>query len=159
MIFVILGTQKFQFNRLLRKLDELIDNSTVTEEVFAQIGYSDYEPQFYNYVRFMDQELFLEMEKSADLIITHGGTGAVISAVKNHKKVIAVPRQSRYGEHVDDHQKELVEQFTQAGIIESCNDMADLGELIRKTKTREFNTYISGTQKYLNRISTYIENL
>ena len=45
MIFVTLGSQKFQFDRLLRKIDELIDIGVITDEVFAQIGASTYIPQ------------------------------------------------------------------------------------------------------------------
>lgn len=51
-----------------------------------------------------------EMEK-ANIVITHGGTGAIIGAVKKGKKVIAVPRRAKYGEHVDDHQLQLIKQF------------------------------------------------
>ena len=45
MIFVTLGSQKFQFNRLLKAVDEL----DTDDEIFAQIGYSNYKPQNYAY--------------------------------------------------------------------------------------------------------------
>lgn len=41
MIFVTLGSQKFQFNRLLQAVDKL----QTDDEIFAQIGYSDYKPK------------------------------------------------------------------------------------------------------------------
>lgn len=45
-IFITLGSQKFQFNRLLKAVDELCEKGTVdAEDVFAQIGYSDYLPK------------------------------------------------------------------------------------------------------------------
>ena len=50
MIFITLGSQKFQFNRLLKKVDELIENGTINEEVFAQIGASDYKPQHFSWM-------------------------------------------------------------------------------------------------------------
>ena len=49
MIFITLGSQKFQFNRLLEEVDKLIEQGIITEEVFAQIGYSDYKPKNYKY--------------------------------------------------------------------------------------------------------------
>ena len=58
MIFVVLGTQKFQCNRLLKKIDELIDNKTIAEEVFAQKGHSDYVPEHYTAVDFLQKEEF-----------------------------------------------------------------------------------------------------
>ena len=33
------------------------------------------------------------------------------------KKVVAVPRLKKYGEHVDDHQKEIIEEFDRERII------------------------------------------
>ena len=38
MIFVAVGTQKFPFNRLLKGIDDLMDQGQLEEEVFAQIG-------------------------------------------------------------------------------------------------------------------------
>ena len=40
MIFVTLGSQKFQFNRILIEIDKLIEDKYITENVFAQTGYS-----------------------------------------------------------------------------------------------------------------------
>ena len=44
MIFVTTGSQKFQFNRLLQKIDLLIEEGMISVVVFAQIGVSDYQP-------------------------------------------------------------------------------------------------------------------
>ena len=39
-IFITLGSQKFQFNRLLKAVDELCERGTIeAADVFAQIGY------------------------------------------------------------------------------------------------------------------------
>lgn len=56
MILVIVGSQKFQFNRLLKKIDELIDKGVIKEKVFAQVGYSDYIPRNFEYKKFLDRE-------------------------------------------------------------------------------------------------------
>ena len=77
MIFVTLGSQKFQFDRLLKKTDELIDKGIITDEVFAQIGASTYIPRNYKYTRFMDREEFSKCIEEASLIVTHGGTGVI----------------------------------------------------------------------------------
>ena len=104
MIFVTVGSQKFQFNRLLKKIDELVEDGTIKEKVFAQVGVSDYKPKYYEYVDFMTQEEFNNKIDKADVVITHAGTGVIVNSVKKCKKVIGVPRLSKYGEHVDDHQ-------------------------------------------------------
>ena len=82
-IFITLGSQKFQFNRLLIAVDKLSEKGTLdAEDIFAQIGHSDYLPQRYNYKRFLDRDEFSNEMEKADIVITHGGTGAIIGAVK-----------------------------------------------------------------------------
>ena len=82
-IFITLGSQKFQFNRLLRAVDELCEKGTVDAgDVFAQIGYSDYLPKNFSYKKFLDRDEFSAEMSKAEIVITHGGTGAIIGAVK-----------------------------------------------------------------------------
>lgn len=157
MIFVTLGSQKFQFNRLLKEIDRLVEAGGITDEVFAQIGYSDYIPKNYQYKEFLSREEFIEHEGKADIVITHGGTGAIIGAVKKGKKVIAVPRLAKYGEHVDDHQLQLIEQFDGMRLIEPCYDSNLLSKAYDICKNRKYKAYISNTNTIINDIEKYLE--
>ena len=152
MIFVTLGSQKFQFNRLLKAVDDL----NLEEEVFAQIGYSDYKPIHYAYKTFLNRDEFIATMGKADIVITHGGTGAIIGAVKQGKKVIAVPRLAKYGEHVDDHQLQLIEQFKELNLIYACEDM-DLRRALSEVKNTQYNGYQSNTQAIIDSIVAFIE--
>ena len=157
MIFVTLGSQKFQFNRLLKALDEQIAEGKIREEVFAQTGASDYIPKHFSFVDYLDRGSFSEMTKKADIVITHGGTGAIIGALKKGKKVIAVPRLARYGEHVDDHQLQLLEQFGELHLIRICQDCGELWRAVEEVKKTEFERYQSNTPRFLESIERYIE--
>lgn len=159
MIFITLGSQKFQFNRLLTETDRLIETGVITDEVFAQIGYSDYQPRHFEYKQFLDRDEFAEMQSKADVEITHAGTGAIIGAVKKGKKVIAVPRLAEYGEHVDDHQLQLLEQFDELGLICSCKDCSELEEALKTIGERQFNSYESNTEKYILELDRYIASI
>ena len=66
MIFVTLGSQKFQFNRLLAAIDQLVENGVITDEIFAQTGYSDYSPQHFKFSSFLDREEFSEKIRSKE---------------------------------------------------------------------------------------------
>lgn len=158
MIFVTLGSQKFQFNRLLKEIDKLIENGTIQEDVFAQIGYSDYKPKKYKFKEFLNRDEFDEYESKCDILITHGGTGAIIGGVKKGKKVIAVPRLAKYGEHVDDHQLQLIEQFEEQNLICGLNDCKELADSLIFVKDYVFDSYKSNTQKYIDDIENFIEN-
>ena len=156
MIFITLGSQKFQFNRLLKQIDKLIEQGVITEQVFAQTGYSDYMPQHFAFKDFLDRDEFAQHMQSCDLVITHGGTGAIIGAVKQGKKVIAVPRLAQFGEHVDDHQKQLVQAFSEMGIICACFDLNSLAEDLFKVRQTEYKTFKSNTGVVIDSISQFI---
>ena len=150
MIFITVGSQKFQFNRLLKAVDELVANGEIAEEVFAQSGVCDYVPAHYEYKPFLNRDEFESMMDKASIVITHGGTGAIISAIKDGKKVIAVPRLKKYGEHVDDHQLQL-------NFISSCENLSELGKCLKELEKKEFAIYQSNTEKYLDSIIKYID--
>lgn len=159
-IFITLGSQKFQFNRLLKAVDELCEKGTVdVEDVFAQIGYSDYLPKNFNYKKFLDRDEFSKEMGKADIVITHGGTGAIIGAVKKGKKVIAVPRLAKYGEHVDDHQLQLIKQFDVLNLICSCQDTDKLEVALDTVQRTSYNSYKSNTANIISSIEEYIKGI
>jgi len=64
----------------------------------------------------------LELYDRASLIITHAGTGSLIKGVKKGKKVIAIPRLVKLGEHIDDHQLEILNEFVQMEYVIPWNE-------------------------------------
>lgn len=112
-----------------------------------------------SYNNFLDRDEFsVEMGK-ADIVITHGGTGAIIGAVKKGKKVIAVPRRAKYGEHVDDHQLQLIKQFDDLNLICPCRDTDELAEAIETVKHTRYAAYESNTTTIVDSIEKYIKEL
>ena len=156
MILMSVRSQKFQFNRLLEKIDELIDKKIITDKVFAQIGVSDYKPKNYEYVDFMTQDEFNKKLDESNLIITHAGTGVIINAVKKEKKVIAIPRLAKHGEHVDDHQIQLIKQFEELNFIEPCYELDKLETKLKEIKNKKYNKYVSNTNTIIESIKEYI---
>ena len=61
MIFVTVGSQKFQFNRLLEKVDQMAGAGAVGEEIIMQTGAGDYIPRNSRYQACYDRELFMDM--------------------------------------------------------------------------------------------------
>lgn len=157
MIFITLGSQKFQFDCLLKAIDDLIEKGSITGEVFAQSGYSNYKPRHYKFKPFLDRDKFKEMVSKADIVITHGGTGTIIGAVKKGKKVIAVPRLAKYGEHVDNHQLQLIEQFDKLNLICKCLDVEHLDKALKIVREKEYNVYQSNTQRIITHIEEFIK--
>lgn len=155
----MVGSQNFQFNRLLRQLDFLVKNKKFKDCIFAQTGYSDYKPTYYDYNKFINQKDMKNYIKRSSLVICHGGTGAIVSALKENKKVIVVPRRSEYGEHVDNHQFEIVKRFEKLGFIEPCYDEKMLYKVYLKIKKNKYNKYVSNTQKYEKTLNDFLDGL
>lgn len=133
MIFVTVGSRNYPFDRLFRKLDELYEEGTLTEPVFAQTGTSIYKPKHYEYKAFISQEEFLEKVNAADIVISHGASGSIMKALNAGKKVIAVTRLQKYGEHINDHQIQNNVAFRDNGYVLAADwELSDLGECIRK---------------------------
>lgn len=157
MIFITVGSQKFQFNRLLKKVDELLEAQVIREPVFAQIGYSDYKPVHFPYKDFLNKDEMNGYLNQADLVLTHGGTASIIESVNLGKKVVAVSRLAKYGEHVDDHQTEIIRKFVHDGIIEGVFEMEELEGALRACRQKSYSPYISERENvisYLRQIIT-----
>lgn len=151
MIFVATGTQKFQFNRLLAKIDELISKNKINEELFAQIGHSTYIPKNYSYKRFMSKEEYEKYMDLASVVISHGGVGTILEARNKGKAVVVVPRLSQYDEHVDNHQMDITKKFSKEKIILMCEreSLEDLPKKIEYAKKFKFKSYKKNNEKFV----------
>jgi UDP-N-acetylglucosamine transferase subunit ALG13 len=126
--FVTVGSRPYQFNRLFVKLDELIEQGIVKGSVFAQIGTSTYKPKHFEYKEFVSSEEFIAHVKEADIVICHGASGSIMKALHEEKKVIAVTRLKKYGEHLNDHQIQNNEAFGLNKYVLPVFEMDKLGD-------------------------------
>ena len=156
MIFVTLGTQKFQLNRLLKQLDKYIEQGQITDMVIAQIGYSDYLQKRYEYIDFLNKTEFDEMIEAADIVIAHSGVGSIIRAINSNKPVIVYPRLAKYREHIDDHQLEIAYAFSVKNYVLCCGEEDDLLEKIEESRTHHFEKYVSQREKIVGIIDEYL---
>lgn len=111
MIFVSVGTEKFQFNRLLAYLDKGIENKNINDTIFAQIGCSDYLPKNYQYKDYIAYGEVVKNIQSADIVIMHAGIGSTLLCLELGKIPILFPRMYKENEHLDDHQLEFAKKF------------------------------------------------
>ena len=95
----------------------------------------------------------------SNIVITHGGTGAIIGALKKEKKVIAIPRLAKYGEHVDDHQIQIINEFESLNLIEPVYNIDKLSDAINSILTRKYATYKSNTTNIINDIKKFLEEI
>ena len=135
---------------------ENIDNGKIKEEVVVQSGYTKFNSPNMKILDEVPQDEFAKLVDKADVIITHGGVGSIITAITKGKKVIAVPRLGKYNEHVNDHQVEIIESFNEKGYIIGLHDVCELGEALDKVKDFIPQKYVKNTGKILKIVEDFI---
>lgn len=157
MILVLLGTQNNSFHRLLEEIQKCINDGIINEEVFVQAGSTKFKSRNMRIFDLIPLEDLESLIYKADLIITHGGVGSIVMCLKKKKKIIAVPRLSKYGEHVNDHQIQIVDNFNKEGYIKGIVNLELLGREIQEIKNnfvpREFK---SNTNNIIKIIEDFI---
>ena len=159
MIFVAVGTQKFQFNRLLKAVDDLIEQGQLDSDVFAQTGHSDYVPKNYKFKDFISKDEFESCIDRCDLLITHSGVATIITGLKLEKPVVVVPRLAKFGEHVDDHQFQIAESFSTKNLLLMCKEQDNLADIVQEAKDHIFAEYVSQREKMIGTIREYLEKI
>lgn len=118
MIYITLGTQPCDFSRCLKMVEKLIVKYNIQEEVIAQIGHTNYRPtERIKCIDFLSESDYQKCISDSRVVISHAGTGALFSAMKKGKKIIAVARLKKYGEMVNNHQTEIVQKLCGEGYI------------------------------------------
>ena len=157
MILVTLGTQDKSFVRLLQAIDKEIEKGNIKDKVLVQAGYTKYKSKNMEIFKSVSSDRLEELMEEASLIITHGGVGSILTALKHHKKVIATPRLSKHNEHTNDHQKQIIEEFGRLGYILPLKDLTKLDKILEKSKTFKPKDFKSNNENFKELITSYIE--
>lgn len=158
MILVTLGTQNVQFTRLLKELDKLINKKIIKEKVIVQSGYTNYQSKNFETIKLLSMDELNKYINDANIIITHGGVGSILDAIKENKKVIAIPRMKKYEEAANDHQKQIVKKFDELGYIKACNNIKDLEKIYLNLKNFKPQKFVSNNKNFISNLTNYIDN-
>lgn len=159
MIFVTVGTHEQPFDRLIKKIDELVKIRTIKEPVFIQSGYSTYVPENYNYSRFLTYDQMNNYMQKSNIIVSHGGPSTFMKSLSLGKKTVVVPRLKKFNEHVNNHQLDFAERVSDMGYgIIVVKDIDDLDEAISKESFKNSNRK-SNNNFFVNSLSKKIYEL
>jgi UDP-N-acetylglucosamine transferase subunit ALG13 len=104
LVFVTVGTDHHPFDRLVGWVDAWLDTeagSGVSCLVQSGTSRSPALAEHRDYLSYREMEDNLAR---AAAVVCHGGPGSVMMARWAGKRPVVVPREHRFGEHVDDHQ-------------------------------------------------------
>jgi UDP-N-acetylglucosamine transferase subunit ALG13 len=130
-IFVTVGTHTAQFDRLVRAAEAYA--RTTSEEIVVQRGASVEETTIARSFAFCDSTEMDRLIRGSRVVVCHGAD-TILDVLRAGKPVLAVPRQERYGEHLNDHQVDFVRALAERGWITFLQDPeAGLAEAIERS--------------------------
>ncbi|MGK7913443.1 MAG: glycosyltransferase [Synechococcus sp.] len=155
-----LGTCPYPYPRLLEWISTYIEKDLITEEVglFIQHGSTPVPGsiQCHSWVGvsvFLPREEMQLLFQESDLIISHAGQGLTIELANRSARFVIVPRQSRYEEHIDNHQVLFANLVKRYGIV-SCTTSEQLEKYIVQPPQR-FNGTLFGEEKLADHLNRF----
>lgn len=136
MFFATVGAT-LPFDRLVESVGELKREGAIPERLLVQTGIGGARPQGVDTVETLPFDEIQGILKDASIVLCHGGTGSLITALREGCHVIAMPRLSALGEHYDDHQAEITEAFANRGLILVANTVDELRKAVAEARTRK----------------------
>ena len=155
LIFVTLGTQDKHFPRLLEAVEQL----NLNEKIIAQTGSTDFKSKKMEIHKFLSQDEFNKYMKEERIIITHAGVGTIIYGLNLGKTMIVAPRLKKYGEHVNDHQLQILETFSKDGYIIPLEDFSKLEEKLEEAKNFKPKKFVSNNANFVKHLDDEIARL
>lgn len=124
MIFITVGAQ-MSFDRMVRVVDAWAGRHSRTD-VFAQIGPTQWRPQYMRWAGFLTSSEFRHHVANANLIVAHAGMGSVMSALEFGKPILVMPRRGELGETRNDHQVATARRLQRLGLVDVAMSEDDL---------------------------------
>ncbi len=155
MIFLTVGTQ-LPFDRLVEAVDAAVGKGILDEEVFAQIGESNYSPCNFKAMRAIQANIYEKFMNSCTSVISHSGMGTIEAALRCQKPLLVLPRQKKYGEAVNDHQVAIARRFEAEGYILAAHNETEIEQKLRQLKTFVPRKRTSSSQAIAMKINQFL---
>ncbi|MGH7864072.1 MAG: glycosyltransferase [Candidatus Binataceae bacterium] len=136
MIFVTVGNFT-GFPRLANAVADLKARGKIPDDVLLQVArMTNFTAQGCTVVPFFAPDDFERLIRDAAVIVCHGGNGTLIQALRAGRVPVVMPRQRRYGEHIDDHQMELSRALAEQGRVVLAMEVNELESAIAAARHR-----------------------
>lgn len=136
LLFATVGAT-LPFDRLIDTVAALKAEGAIPERVIAQTGVGGHAPEVLEVSETLPFDQVQAILRDASIVVCHGGTGSLITALRQGCQVIAMPRLSKLGEHYDDHQAEITEAFARRGLVLVANTPDELRQALAEARVRK----------------------
>jgi UDP-N-acetylglucosamine transferase subunit ALG13 len=128
MIFVTVGSQ-LPFDRLIEAIDKIAP-SIKGKEIVAQVFGMQYQPKNIKTLDYISPSEFKDYINNSELIISHAGTGTILSVAQLQKPLIVFPRLGKLRETRNDHQSATCRMLEKTSGLQVAYDEEQLKEKI-----------------------------
>jgi len=155
MIFVVLGTWGMPFARPLREIDSAAAAGLLAQPIVVQSGCTTYSSPHIQVVPYFSSDEMERMYDRATLLVCQAGVGSIMLGLRKQKKVIAIARRAP-GEHIDDHQLEILDVFSKLGAVLPWKGENDLPDVLARAAAFEPAAYPFGQEKVSRTILDFL---
>ena len=154
LLFATVGAT-LPFPRLVASIVALKHRGDISHEVLIQSGETQEPVEDVKFQASLSYTEIQDVLRRADIVVCHGGTGSLISALREGCHVIAMPRLPQLCEHYDDHQAEISKALAARNLVtvarsteELAQALLDIGHKVPKMATTDHSALMT----YLNTI-------
>jgi UDP-N-acetylglucosamine--N-acetylmuramyl-(pentapeptide) pyrophosphoryl-undecaprenol N-acetylglucosamine transferase len=165
--FEILGTQRPQkkslvfatvgatlpFDRMVEMVSTLKASGDIHEDLVIQTGIGGFSPAGLQTFETLPFDSMLAYLKEADIVICHGGTGSLITALREGCRTIVMPRHFEKGEHYDNHQKEITRAFAARGLVTTADTLEELVLALKAARARPPVSATTNPSRLINHLA------
>ena len=126
------------FDRLCQHVIALKANGHIRENVILQTGRTDVVYPDVPGVTVIEELPFDQVQeilRRASIVVSHAGTGSLVTALSNGCRTVAIPRRVEHNDSYDNHQVEIAENFAARGLIQMAEDEATLAAALDWART------------------------
>lgn len=135
LVFATVGAT-LSFDRMVETVSRLKADGEIPEDLVIQTGIGGLSPPGLQTYETLPFDGMLSHLREADIVICHGGTGSLITALREGCRTIVMPRLFEKGEHYDNHQKEITQAFAARGLVSIANSLEEMSEALKTARAR-----------------------
>jgi UDP-N-acetylglucosamine--N-acetylmuramyl-(pentapeptide) pyrophosphoryl-undecaprenol N-acetylglucosamine transferase len=158
LLFATVGAT-LPYERLLDYVGDAKKRGLIPERVVVQTGAGAAPIDGVECVETLDFDAMRAVLAKADLVVCHGGTGSIVTALQAGCRTIAIPRLFERGEHYDNHQLEITEAFEKRGLLFVARTREEFAAALVKARVAAPRLATTDPQGLIARLTEIVDGL
>ena len=158
LLFATVGAT-LPYERLLDYVGDAKRKGLIPERVVVQTGKGAPPVEGAECLEALDFAAMKAMLARADIVVCHGGTGSIITALQAGCRTIAIPRLFERGEHYDNHQLEITEAFEQRGLLFVARTREEFAAALVKARAATPRLATTDPKRLIARLNEIVDGL